>query len=413
MRIWIVTVGEPLPIDSENERLLRAGILVDILVNRRHEVVWWTSTFDHVRKKQRYTSNQTVSVNSSFTIKFLYGKTYRKNISVDRIVNHRQIAQQFQKCASLEVKPNVILCSYPTIELCYSVVDYGIEQKVPVVVDIRDLWPDVYWDNIPLMFKPFIIPFFKSQKRMAHYVFNHSKAICGITHEFVNWGLNYAGRKKKVSDKVFYMAYSMQKQKNESLETVHFYWKKNNIDASQFIVCFFGNVGTTIELDTVIRAAVELKKMKIPIRFVICGSGPAYRHYQKKSAKVNTMVFPGWVGKVEIKQLMQISSFGLVPYRNVTNYILNLPNKPIEYLAGGLPILSSLQSGVIKNLIDHYSCGKSYKNYQDLVMLCKEHYHNQDLLKTLAYNAKNLYTKHFVAEKVYTSMAEYLEGIRW
>jgi hypothetical protein len=53
MRVWLITVGEPLPLDGPGERMLRTGILAAFLAARGHEVVWWSSSFDHVRKRQR------------------------------------------------------------------------------------------------------------------------------------------------------------------------------------------------------------------------------------------------------------------------------------------------------------------------------------------------------------------------
>ena len=38
MRVWLVTIGEPLPIDGTNERLCRTGILANMLVKRGHKV---------------------------------------------------------------------------------------------------------------------------------------------------------------------------------------------------------------------------------------------------------------------------------------------------------------------------------------------------------------------------------------
>ncbi|MCL6590483.1 MAG: hypothetical protein K6U80_11060 [Firmicutes bacterium] len=34
MKIWLVAIGEPLPTDGNNERLLRMGILANLLVAR-------------------------------------------------------------------------------------------------------------------------------------------------------------------------------------------------------------------------------------------------------------------------------------------------------------------------------------------------------------------------------------------
>ena len=53
MRAWLLTVGEPLPCDGPNERLHRTGLLAEALHSRGHEVLWWSSTFDHARKRFR------------------------------------------------------------------------------------------------------------------------------------------------------------------------------------------------------------------------------------------------------------------------------------------------------------------------------------------------------------------------
>lgn len=50
--------------------------------------------------------------------------------------------------------------------------------------------------------------------------------------------------------------------------------------------------------------------------------------------------------------------------------MLNLPNKPVKYLAGSLPLLSALQSGVLKELIDKNSCGEVYTDGRRLAALC-------------------------------------------
>ena len=53
MRVWLVQRAESTPHDDEGDRrLMRMGILADILQSHGHEVVWWTSAFDHVGKRK-------------------------------------------------------------------------------------------------------------------------------------------------------------------------------------------------------------------------------------------------------------------------------------------------------------------------------------------------------------------------
>ena len=55
------------------------------------------------------------------------------------------------------------------------------------------------------------------------------------------------------------------------------------------------------------------------------------------------MLFPGWVNKPEIWILMRIAQVGLAPYRSTEDFIISIPNKAIEYMSAGLPVISSLK----------------------------------------------------------------------
>jgi len=52
MRVWLLTIGEPVPLGAgARDRLHRTGAFARYLVSRGHQVVWWTSAFDHFRKQ--------------------------------------------------------------------------------------------------------------------------------------------------------------------------------------------------------------------------------------------------------------------------------------------------------------------------------------------------------------------------
>src|SRR5512141_468341 len=97
MRIWLITVGEPLPIDGNNDRLLRAGILANNLLGGGHEVLWWTSSFDHVRKRQRCGTDTTKVLGDRYRITMLHANGYSNNTSLARLLNHRGVGEKFQK----------------------------------------------------------------------------------------------------------------------------------------------------------------------------------------------------------------------------------------------------------------------------------------------------------------------------
>ena len=158
MRVWLITVGEPLPIDGNNDRLHRTGMLAKLLVQKGHKVVWWTSTFDHIRKIHRFNSDSTINESNNFKIKLLYSIGYKKSVSIFRFANNYLIGCKFYKYAQEELRPTIILSSLPTLKLSLASVKYGNKKGVPVVLDIRDMWPDMFLDYVPSLAKR-ILPF--------------------------------------------------------------------------------------------------------------------------------------------------------------------------------------------------------------------------------------------------------------
>jgi len=146
------------------------------------------------------------------------------------------------------------------------------------------------------------------------------------------------------------------------------------------------------------------------IVFIFCGTGDKLNELKDAAKMLENIIFTGWLNRAEIWQLMKISKLGLAPYRNLPNFTLNLPNKPIEYLSSGLPILSSID-GILGKTIRENRCGIVYDpdNPEELIEIVKNLYKNPGKLKQMSKNARQLYRKKFVAEKVYKEMVEYLE----
>jgi glycosyltransferase involved in cell wall biosynthesis len=412
MYIWLITIGEPLPMDSNNERLYRTGILANWLIKKNHQVLWWTSTFDHTRKKQRFDDDHTIILNDHFHIKLLHSISYRKNVSFRRIANHYGIARKFKRLAQFEVKPEIILCSFPTIELSLAATEFGKNNHVPVVLDVRDLWPDMFLDVMPEKTRKLMKLFLRPMIRNTRTAFSNAAAVFGNTPSFVDWGIRYGKRDRNSFDRDFPFGYTSKKPTEGEIKKAKEYWKTFGIDekCKEYIVCFFGTIGRQFDFQTIIIASKRLKMQGIPIRFVLCGDGDNLTVYKEMANGCDNIVFPGWVGKSEIWTLMRLSSIGLAPYINTMNFTMNLTNKPIEYLSGGLPILSSLK-GTVDNMITENRCGFTYSNVDNIVCILAKWYKSPKLLKDMSQNAYNLFERKFVAENVYSNMIEHLESI--
>src|SRR3990167_9861742 len=403
MKVWLVTVGEPLPIDGKNERLYRTGILSEMLVRYGYEVIWWTSTFDHIRKQQRFRCDTTVYCDNGLMIKLLHGCGYKRNISVRRIIEHVMIARKFRHVAETEVCPDIILCSLPTLELSVAVVQYGIKKRIPVIIDIRDLWPDILLEVIPywlrLAMQCMLIPMWMQARKACC----NASAITRNSPHFVGCGLRLAKRNATPFDRAFWHGYQVNMPKEKEIEAAHNFWMNFNVSAKngEFLACFFGAIGVQSEFETVIGAAQQLAKLGKCFKFVVCGNGDRLKELRKLADGVSSVIFPGWVGRAEIWTLMRMSQVGLAVYRSNIGYVTNLPNKPIEYLSAGLPVISSL-SGCLEKFLTEHGCGLTYQNEKPdaLVSILEDLDNNREKLILMSKNAKRVFEEMFNADKI-------------
>ena len=149
LRIWVVTVGELLPIDGRGVRLYRSGMLCDRLAEAGHQVTWWSSRFNHHNKQRRTEKAASLMIGDRQRLELLEGCSYRRNVSLARLVNHVQVGNDFAQRIRSCTPPHVILASFPTVELCAVATRYGRRRGVPVLLDVRDLWPDIFLDVVP------------------------------------------------------------------------------------------------------------------------------------------------------------------------------------------------------------------------------------------------------------------------
>jgi glycosyltransferase involved in cell wall biosynthesis len=413
MRIWLINSAEPTALEEDRFRLRRMGLLAQMASDTGHNVTWWNSTFLHATKSQRFGSDRTIEFKPNYRLHFLHAPAYSRNVSLARVRNHVLLGRAFARAARQEVKPDIILCSLPTLELCDEAVRYGRENCVPTVLDVRDLWPDAMLDLVPRWARAAgrlsLAPYF----RMARRACAGATAICGNTDEFVSWGLTCGQRQKSPLDRSFPFGYSrLTLSADDEVEAMH-YWHTHGVavDPGLPIVCFFGSLNHQFDLDTVLEAARRIQVVR-PVQFVLCGEGEKAATYRQLAGQLDNVILPGWVNARQIWWLMARSSFGLAPYGGNASFLGSLSNKPIEYLAGGLPILCSLSCGPLYELVMSERCGIAYHGSADQL--------SGAILNTLsaplehaalAANARRVFAQRFHAANVYGCMLSYLAAI--
>ena len=100
----------------------------------------------------------------------------------------------------------------------------------------------------------------------------------------------------------------------------------------------------------------------------------------------------------------------MIPYVNSENFQLSLPNKTLDSLSLGLPILSPLQ-GEVASLISSHGVGLRYgtDSEKSLIQCIQTLMNSPDLRQEMSNKALNLYQEEFSFEKVYGGLAKHLE----
>lgn len=408
MRIWLVTVGEPLPLTASKDRLWRCGLLARTLASRGHDVTWWASDFDHVRKEYVPSSQRDDRVFGSVLLKYLHGVPYRTNLSLARFVNHAQIAWDFQNQSKLAATPHLIVASLPTIELAYAAVEYAKSHSVPCALDIRDLWPDIFLDAVPAIFslpaRLAVSPWFQMTKRALR----GANALLAVSRGYLDWALRIAARAEGLADEVFPLAY--ERTAFSATDCVRIA-SISGLDLGRPIAIFAGSFGRTYDLGTVIAAARLLASTSAAtLQFVFCGTGERGDVWRREAEGMRSVVFTGLLSATELSALLNASTIGVAAY--APGAPQSVPNKVIEYMSAGLPVVSSL-IGETSGLLAEENCGFDYQagNPGDLAAKLVRALESPDLVASMSRNSRAAFERRYSAETTFGNYARHLEGL--
>lgn len=393
---------------SNENRLHRTGMLSKLLAEKGYEVVWFTTTFDHQTKVYVENTNVKKNVSKNLSLFFLHSETpYYKNISLKRLKNHKEVAENFYVEANKIDSPDIIFCSFPTIDLAYVATKYGKINNVPVVIDVRDLWPDIFIDIFPKFFHVFFRRLIYWQIKKTKFALTNAFAITAVSDNYLKWAINYEKNNFKKISKVFPLGYDYEEVKECKNDLVT---DRLGIDETKINIWFVGTFGRTYDLETVIKAAKVLEISRPKIQFIFTGDGENMSIWKEKAKGLSNVIFTGWVGKKELIYLSRISKIGLMAYRKGAPQ--GLPNKIFEYLAYGLPILSSLESET-KELLNSYGIGFTYDafNSQDLIDKINIITSDLDKLHEMSENCRNVYRENFDSNVIYQNIINFLEEI--
>ncbi len=402
LRIWQLTIGEPIPQDGDDVRLHRAGQMCAWLAERGHHATFINSSFYHQKREQRYEETTSLNINENFDVVCLKARPYGRSISFSRFASHRDAADSFRRWLNTDpAQPDIIIASYPVVELCAAAVEYARPRGIPVIMDCRDFWPDIFVEILPRPLRWIGKSIFAPFESQARKTLSLANSITGHTKSARDWGLAKAGRVPTDTDFHFPFSYPTIQPEHRSQMS------DKDVEDNLLNICFLGTLSHRSNLEMFIEALGSLPySLGEKIQLHIAGTGPHLTMLTKLAQQHGAPVtFHGWLDQADMIALMNRCDFGLLPY-NRSDFHISLPNKFIEYLAGGLPVLSCTE-GEVETFMKENSCGIWVAPQKDKIarslkgLIDNKPHYNADMIY-------NVFSKHFTPDAVFSFVEGHL-----
>lgn len=411
MRVWLLHIGEDLPVDA-GARTYRYGYLAEALVARGHTVLRWAPTFRHFGKEQRYDRDARVTVRPGYDIQFVHAPGYRRNVGLARLRTYRLLDQRLRVLATAErAAPDIIVAAIPSLEWASTAIELGKRFGARVVVDVRDLWPDVFQTALPRGVRAAGRWLLAPYQRLARQACRSADALAGVSQGYLDWAVHHAGRGQRPEDLVAPIGFEPQAVADDEVERARTELLARGIDPERPTCLFAGSFERSADLVTVLAAAEQLAaNERSNVQFLLCGDGSQGAAIARRAAAVPNVHCLGWCDAAALHAAAALSSIGLCAY--APHATQSLPNKPFEYMAHGLAVASSLR-GELAELLARHDCGVAYRagDAASLATAIEGLTHDAPRLVRLRANGLTAWAKNYRSCEIYARWAERLEEL--
>ncbi|MCX7789014.1 MAG: glycosyltransferase [Chloroflexaceae bacterium] len=407
MHFWLVNPFDPLPSDK-GVRPMRYQMLVAELLRRGHTVTWLCSDFLHIPKVYRRTDTLR-ELPRGLRAVLIHTRPYRKNVSLARLLNHHEYVVAVRQWMARNAPPDGIIVSYPLPDAALGCLRYGRAHGVPVVVDVQDVWPDEFLSLVPRRLRWAARLALAPMFRQSREVFTLAENCVAVSQHYLRVVTERRGAPFPYGQ-VYYLGYEPSVADGNDDEGLPDLLARGFTPETTNIV-FVGTLGATYDIDTLIEAARVIASEAPRVRFFLAGEGPMRETWEAKARTLGlqNVTFLGFLNVTRLRALLAHSFAGLVTMRGNLH---SIPNKPNEYMAFGLPLISSLR-GELQRLIDSEPLGVSYaaQEVPSLVRALRRLIDDPDFAALCRQRVRQVFAERFSARSIYPAYVNDLERI--
>jgi glycosyltransferase involved in cell wall biosynthesis len=339
---------------------------------------------------------------------------YDRNIGLGRLWDHAVLGVNLRRMLNDRMDlPDVCFIGYPPIETATVMARWLKERGVPTLLDVKDQWPTLFLDSVPSPFKALgrivLSPYYLSARRAMR----DATGISAMADSFLQWALLFAGRSRSSHDIVVPLTSPRNESGDADLLEASEWWAARGVrEDSTPRFCFIGNHARSFDFNPIVAAARSLAENHVDCDLIIAGTGESSADWKKAATGLPNVRFPGWINPAQARILARVCSGFLAPYIGSDDFQRSVPNKVIDALSFGLPVVTSLR-GEVAALIDEFEVGLRYGTdanrtlYECLMILIED----SALQRRMSRNALQLYEERFSYERVYGAVVAHLEDL--
>lgn len=193
-------------------------------------------------------------------------------------------------------------------------------------------------------------------------------------------------------------------------------WRPAEVSPGDLLAAFTGTHGIANGLDSVLDAAVELKRRgRDDIKLVLVGQGKLKPELQARAARegLDNVVFHAPVSKTKLAGLMAATDVGMQILANVPAFYYGTsPNKFFDYIASGLPVLNNYP-GWLAQMIKDECCGFAVPPDDPVAFAdaLEKAAADRGALRAMGENARRLAEREFDRRILAGRFVDWLEGV--
>ncbi|MBQ9973415.1 MAG: glycosyltransferase family 4 protein [Oscillospiraceae bacterium] len=304
-----------------------------------------TSSFYHRTKQQR--DRQACLAQQDFRVTLVDEPGYSKNISLARLHSAKVFGRNVLAYLKGRKRPDLIYQVVPSLDVADEVSRFAKENKIPLMVDIQDLWPEAFKMAIDIPVVSDIA--FYPMLRKANRIYSRADSIVAVSDTYVERGLSVNRQCKKGLS--VYIGTDMDLAREKMAP--HTVSKPEG----EFWVTYIGALGHSYDIELIIKALAALKEKGIDnLVFHVMGEGVRMERFEQTARELGVnAVFHGHTQYGLMMARLAASDVAVNPI--VGKSAASIINKVADYAAAGVPVVNTQNSEEYRRLLERYRAG--------------------------------------------------------